>query len=133
MNLARKRAFTALVIGLVAQTALADWVMLTRNEDMRLYADRGNIRRDGDIATVSQMADYTFAQWSGATVIMSVIYTMEVDCAGKRLRTLAATAFSEQLGRGREVVSEKAPAEEWNDIPTGGSAEQLWKLACGKR
>lgn len=129
----RYRLATLAIALLFAETALADWVMLTRNEDMRLYADRGNIRRDGDIATVSQMADYTFAQWSGAAVVMSVIYTIEVDCADKRLRTLAATAFSEQLGRGREVVSEKAPSDEWNDIPAGGSAEQLWKLACGKR
>lgn len=120
------------VLLLVSPAASAQWVQITRNEDLRLFVDRGDLRRSGDLVTVWQLVDYTSAQWLGQTVIMSIRNEVEVDCAGTRMRTIAASAYTEQMGRGRMVVSEKAPAPEWAAIPAGGSAEALWKIACGR-
>ena len=45
--------------------AQSQWVMVGRNAELRLFVDRGNIVREGDIATMQQLVDYTSAQWVG--------------------------------------------------------------------
>lgn len=117
----------------VSGNALAQWVMIGRNEDMRLLVDRGSIVRNGDIATMMQMVDYTSAQWIGSKVIMSVRNVAEYDCVKRKTRAVAGVAYSEQLGRGVEVTREEAPPDaSWVDVSTGGAGERLWQAACGR-
>lgn len=126
-----KRSAFLLLLVLISPAAFARWELLARNEDIRVLVDRDDIRRQGDHAVVWQLLDYTSARWVGIQVYMSVRNLVEVDCAGRRARTVAATAYTEPMGRGQAVFSEKAPAPEWNAIPEGGSAELVWKIACG--
>lgn len=128
-----KYGLVSAVLLAVSGSALAEWAMIGRNEDMRLYVDRSSIARNGDIATMVQMVDYTSAQWIGSKVIMSVRNVAEYDCARRKTRALSGIAYSEQLGRGIEVTREEAPADvPWADVPTGGAGERLWQAACGR-
>lgn len=104
--------------------------MLGRNEDLRLYIDRTPVQRQGDIATVWQMLDYTSAQWIGASVVMSVRHLVEYDCKAKRARTIGLVAHSEEFARGRQVLAEEKRDAEWVDISVGSTGENLWKIAC---
>jgi hypothetical protein len=36
------------------------------------------------------------------------------------------------MGAGRLVVSNEAAEADWSAIPSGGAAENIWKIACGK-
>ena len=128
-----KRILCCLAAALCCQSASAQsqWEMLGRNEDLRLFVDRGAVQRDGDIATVWQLVDYTSAQWVGAMTVMSVRKLVEYDCPGRRTRTVAGAAYSEQMGRGRQVFAEKAPSPEWAPVPASGTGDSLWKIACG--
>ena len=112
--------------------AQSQWVMVGRNAELRLFVDRGNIVREGDIATMQQLVDYTSAQWVGQKVIMSVRNVVEYDCAKRKVRTVAGAGYSEQLMRGIPVSEERLPAAEWLEVPAGGTPEQLWKIACGR-
>lgn len=127
---AMKRSLCCLILALAASAAQAQWDMLGRNADLRLFIDRTPLQREGDLVTVRQMIDYTSAQWSGASVVLSVLHLVEYDCRARRARTLAMGAFSEQMGAGRQVMAERFEAPEWMDIPAGGSGEGLWKAAC---
>ena len=124
----------ALLLLAVAGAAVAQsqWVMVGRNADLRLFVDRGNIVRDGDVAAMQQLIDYTSAQWVGQKVIMSVRNVVEYDCVKRRSRTVAGAGYSEQLMRGVPVSEERLPAAEWQEVPAGGTSEQLWKIACGR-
>ena len=124
----------ALLLLAVAGAAVAQsqWVMVGRNADLRLFVDRGNIVRDGDVAAMQQLIDYTSAQWVGQKVIMSVRNVVEYDCVKRRSRTVAGEGYSEQLMRGVPVSEERLPAAEWQEVPAGGTSEQLWKIACGR-
>lgn len=115
-----------------AAVAQSQWVMVGRNADLRLFVDRGNIVRDGDVAAMQQLIDYTSAQWVGQKVIMSVRNVVEYDCVKRRSRTVAGAGYSEQLMRGVPVSEERLPAAEWQEVPAGGTSEQLWKIACGR-
>lgn len=122
--------FTMLLM-LSGQSAQAQWDMLGRNEHLRLYIDRTPVQRQGDIATVWQMLDYTSAQWIDNRVIMSVRHLVEYDCRERRARTIGMAAYSEQLGQGREILSERQPDAEWVEVPAAGSGPVLLNAACG--
>ncbi|MBI2307099.1 MAG: hypothetical protein HYU78_07315 [Rhodocyclales bacterium] len=126
-----KRLLRCLPLAFFCHGASAQLDMVGRNEDLRLFIDRTVLQREGDVATVWQLVDYTSAQWVGASVVMSVRHLVEYDCRARRTRTLAGAAYSEQMGRGRQVFSEKAQNPEWVAVPVGGSGETLWKIACG--
>ncbi len=116
---------------LFCHAACAQWDMLGRNEELRLFMDRTPVQRDGDIVTVWQLTDYTRAQWVDHRVIMSVRHLVEYDCVRRLTRTVAAAGFSEQMGFGARVAAESRPDAEWMALPAGGSAETLWRAACG--
>lgn len=112
----------------VAQTR---WDMLGRNTDLRLFIDRTGVVRKGDIATMAQLVDYTSAQWVGTKVIMSARSVAEYDCVARRTRTVAGVSYTEQMAQGVRVAEERQPDAEWLEVPRGGLAEQLWRIACG--
>lgn len=128
------RTALAAVLAATVGTAVAQsqWVMVGRNADLRLFVDRGNILRQGDIAAMVQLVDYTSAQWVGTKVIMSVRNLIEFDCVRRKARTVAGAGYSEQLARGVQVSSEEAPDAPWQEVTAGGTSEQLWKIACGQ-
>lgn len=111
--------------------AQSQWIMVGRNPDLRFFVDRGTIARQGDIATMQQLIDYTFAQWVGAKVVMSENSVVEYDCSKRRMRTVAGAAYSEQLMRGILVSQDRRPDAEWTDVAVEATPDQLWKIACG--
>jgi len=111
--------------------AQSQWAMVGRNPDLRFFVDRGTIARQGDVATMQQLIDYTFAQWVGAKVVMSENSVVEYDCGRRRMRTLAGAAYSEQLMRGVLVSQDRHPDAEWTAVAADGLPEQLWRIACG--
>lgn len=127
-----KAKILAFLLAILCGDALAEWTLVGRDADLRLYVDRGNILRQGDIAAMVQLVDHTSAQWVGSKVIMSVRNVAEFDCARRKTRTVAGTAYSEPLARGLQVGSERDPDAPWLDFPADSTAEQLWKIACGR-
>ena len=127
-----KRRILMLGLLLSCTFAHAEWAMVGRNEDLRLFVDRDALQRDGDVATISQLVDYTHAQWAGSMVVMSVRQLVEYDCQNRRTRTVAGAAYSEQMGNGRQVTAQRMPDAEWVPVPAEGTPNQLWRIACGR-
>lgn len=110
-----------------------EWIELGRNENARAYLDQRSARRDGDVTQVYQLTDFVTAQWvDERTVIGSIRARIEYDCAQPRMRTLALEAYSEQMGEGRLVASERKPDAEWENVAPGGTSEQVQRLVCRK-
>jgi len=118
---------------LLSGSVFAQWNLFGRTEALSIYLDQGSIQRQGEVAQMWQLYDYTTAQWVGTQhVVMSIKHLVEYDCSTMRVRIIAGAAFSEQMGSGRTVSSENMPNAEWNSIPPGGTGETTWKIACGK-
>jgi hypothetical protein len=129
--------FIALLLPLSGQELYAlegaEWITLGRNENFRAYLDQRSVQRNGDFARVYQLTDFVTAQWvDGRTVISSIRALVEYDCAQPRARTLTLEAYSEQMGEGRLVASERNPDAEWEDATPGRTGENVWRLVCGK-
>jgi hypothetical protein len=60
----------------------------------------------------------------------SVKSLFENDCAGERLRLLAAVFYSGRMGAGKGDSSQFN--NDWNHVVPGSIGETNWKIACGK-
>jgi len=118
---------------LLAASAQAEWLALGRNENFRAYLDQKSLQRNGDLVQVLQLMDFVTAQWADErTVVGSIRSLVEYDCVQPRSRTIALDAFSEQMGDGRRVASERLPNPEWESVTSGSTSEKIRQLVCGK-
>lgn len=126
------RILTALLSVSVTTNAFAEWVQFGRTDEFRIYVDQRLIVRNGDFAQMWQLMDFTVAQWADArTAVGSIKNLIEYDCTQARLRPVAGEAFSEQMGAGALVGSERVPDPQWEAVVAGSTPEKLRQLACG--
>ena len=117
----------------VATNAHAEWYLVARDQNVRVYVDNQLIQRQGDRAQMLQITDFVIAQWADAqTAIGSLKTLIEYDCRQPRSRALSVTAYSEQMGEGKLVATEKLADPPWMDNALGTTAEKLRQIACGK-
>lgn len=131
---ALRRTLAALLAVLLCATAQAEWMLLGRNEDFRIYLDPQLIRKNGDFAQLWQLMDFTVAQWTDAqTVVWSIRTLIEYDCATMRSRTLAGEAYSEQMGGGRMMGREQVADAQWENVEPGSTRDKVRQIACAKK
>lgn len=126
------RLLPALLSLPIATDARAEWVQFGRTDEFRIYVDQRLIVRNGDFAQMWQLMDFTVAQWADErTAVGSIKNLIEYDCTQARLRPLAGEAFSEQMGAGAVVGSERVADPQWEAVAPGSTPEKLRQLACG--
>lgn len=118
---------------LLAGSAQAEWLALGRSENFRAYMDQKSLQRNGDFVQVFQLMDFVTAQWADErTVVGSIKTLVEYDCGQPRSRTIALEAYSEQMGDGRMVATERLPNAEWESIGPGSTSEKIRQMVCAK-
>ena len=123
-----------LALSLLAGNAFGEWLLLGRTDAFRMYIDSKSIERRGGTAQLWQLMDFTSAQWVDAqTAVGSIKTRVEHDCAQPRSRALVVEAYSEQMGDGRVVATERAADPQWDNIQPGSTAEKTQQLACDAR
>ena len=126
------RVLPALLILSLSTNACAEWVQFGRTDEFRIYVDQRLIVKNGNFAQMWQLMDFAVAQWADAkTAVGSIKNLIEYDCTQARLRPLAGEAFSEQMGAGALVGSERVPDPQWEAVVAGSTPEKLRQLACG--
>lgn len=128
-----RKTLLALCSILLAGSAHAEWIYLGRTDTFRIFLEQKQILRKDGLAQLWQLMDFTTAQWADAqTAVGSIKSRVEYDCEQPRFRTLVSEAYSEQMSAGRLVATEKMPDPRWEAVETGGPADQIRHLACGK-
>lgn len=131
---ALRRTLAVLLTVLLPATVQAEWMVLGRNEDFRIYLDQQLIRKSGDLAQIWQLMDFAVAQWTDAqTVVWSIKTLIEYDCTTMRSRTLAGEAYSEQMGGGRLMGREQAADAPWESVEPGTTRDKVRQIACAKK
>ncbi|MET0683056.1 MAG: surface-adhesin E family protein [Casimicrobiaceae bacterium] len=106
------------VMLLAATSASADWVKVTETTDTAYYVDPASISNQPGFRRVSVIHDYA-KQEPGGTRSRRVSY--DIDCAGERLRSVAATEYSEAMAQGKTVNSWEDESEWLYVAPRTGS------------
>lgn len=117
--------------------AHAEWLAVERDYLspglQTLYVEPDTVRREGNLVTMWQLVDFKWMQGSarGPTRFSSTKTHKQFDCVEKRVRLLAFTEFSLQMGTGIQNDG-YVDKESWLAIEPASINYALWELACGK-
>ena len=121
-----------LMLLMTAGAASAEWMRSGDNDEHIQYVDRATIRRNGNFVKMWSLADFKKVKVTGGKSNLSLRSQQEYDCKEERIRTLAITTFSGQMGSGT-VNYFDSDTEKWIPVPPRSIAETMWKIACGKK
>jgi len=128
-----KRLLLGLMLLATAGAASAEWTIAGGNDNYIIYVDRATIRRNGNLVKMWSLKDLkTLRKIGDGESYLSDKGQHEYDCKEEKMRLLAFTYFSGQMGSGKVVLSDSDPGK-WSPIEPGSVAEALWKIACGKK
>ena len=113
----------------------AEWVAVEETYQVpglrTVYVDPDTIRREGNLVTLWLLMDFKCMQGNRSpSRFLSTKTQMQFDCAEKRLRLLAFTEFSRNMGTG-------IPADgyvdkgNWVPVKPDSMNQALWEVACG--
>ncbi|MGH7180358.1 MAG: surface-adhesin E family protein [Nitrospiraceae bacterium] len=117
--------------------AYAEWVAVERDYLspglQTVYVDPDGIRRDGNLVTIWQLIDFKWMQGSarGPARFSSTKTHKQFNCTDKRVRLLAYTEFSLQMGTGIPVDG-YVDKEHWLAVEPESINYALWEIVCGK-
>lgn len=122
----------ALIGAYCSSAAAADWTGVGRaNEIYSAYADRGSIRRTGDLATMHGLYDFRRQDFTpDGRGLYSTAVLREYDCAGRRVRLLSSIDFAGRMGEGAPVSANRTPGR-WEAVLEGGIDGAFLRVACG--
>ena len=128
---AMKQLLLGLMLLVVSGTASAAWTVADENANNTLYVDRSTIRRSGNFVKMWNLFDYKKAKVIRGDSNLSARTQDEYDCAVEKLRQLAFTTFSGQMGSGAVNYTDSDTGK-WEPVAPGSMGETMWKIACGR-
>jgi len=144
LSLAYVLGFWLLITLLVLSSgpAYAEWVAVENNYLLpglqTVYVDPDTIRREGNLVTMWQLIDFKLMQGNAGMGILGVGHRVlstkthkQFDCAEKRLRLLAVTDFSGNMGTGIPAGA-YIDGGNWVPVEPKSINQALWEVACGK-
>ena len=122
-----------ILLMLVSQPAWAEWVELgTAGEGERAYThywDPATVRKTADGRRIWTITSFEKPQTQSFGTFLSRKDLIEYDCVGERVRSLAGSAHSGQMGSGEYIFGVDTPSE-WSFVsPETVDAARL-KATC---
>ena len=119
---------------LSSATAYADWVALgTTDDGMTTYADPDTIRRKGDLVKMWALYDFKTIRTVEDISYLSYMVQREYDCAEERIRYLAFTFFSGNIGSRKVVPTTSDEQQKSEPVQPDSISQTLFKVACAKQ
>jgi len=132
--------FCSLITLLVLNSGFvnAEWVAIEKDYLspglQTVYIDPDSIRREGNLVTLWQLINFKWMQGSarGPARFMSTKTYKQFDCGEKRVRLLAYTDFSHQMGTGIPTNG-YVDSDIWIPVEPDSMNQALWEVACENR
>jgi hypothetical protein len=132
MLIAMPKAILMLLLAVVSSSAMAEWVEVSHNKRVTVYADPATISSIDNIAKMWALYDYKSVQAPNSrTPYRSSRKQSEYDCKEEKSRILSLTGHSGNMAEVDTVFSLSKP-EQWEAVPHSSLGELIWKIACGK-
>lgn len=124
--------FLLLIALLAPAIAQADWVKLVSagEGEVTVYVDPGSIKREGNVVEFSTLFDYATVRNLSGAPFQSATMQDEIDCAGKRNRTLAVSSHSEPMAGGHIVSTATGGYVPWTPIDPQGIFLAIFRFVC---
>ncbi len=126
--------FLIMLLVLSSKPAHAEWVAIgTTDDGMTTYADPGTIRRTGDLVKMWALYDFKTIRTVEGKSYLSYKVQREYDCAEERIRYLAFTFFSGNMGSGNVVPTTSDEQQKSEPVQPDSIGLTLFKAACAKQ
>lgn len=126
-----KTAVLATVLSLVSCGAMADWIKVAGNTVGTTYVDPSSVTKNGNMTRMWILNDFRAAMAEGnSKPYLSMKRHQEYDCKAGKLRSLAITVYTKNMGGG-SLVHSGADDMQWLPVTSGSIREATWKFACG--
>ncbi len=119
------------LLALASADALAQWSEVGKTPEALVYIDRASIERQGGVARMVDIFDFTAAQQVEGKSYLSLQSLAEYDCIERRTRPLRIIAFSKNMGEGSVASSLETPGP-WEHVAPASMEQELWRLACSR-
>lgn len=127
-----RKAILMLLLAIMSNSAMAEWVGINSNDEFTYYANPASIQKSSSNAKIWIMFDYKDAQASeetGRYYFMSVKQQNEFDCKASDMKKNSFSMYSQNMGAGKLVYTSSKPTE-WEPIVPDSINEYLWKVVC---
>jgi hypothetical protein len=116
-----------LVLLLVTNSAWAEWVKISETEDAVFYIDPTTLRKSGNLRRIWAFEDIK----KSIDGMLSSRSRDEYDCKNERHRSLAFSAYSASMLKGKTLGSSDSETE-WQDIPPNTPRETTLRFVCSR-
>jgi hypothetical protein len=122
----------ALALAALSCNSAAEWVMVNDHDEYIAYADPATVSREGNLVQMSDLIDLKSPRSSpyGNQHSSSTAHS-EFDCQNSRIRTIAFSLHSGQMGDG-DLVETVAESSGWLPAAPGTLLNVLWQFACSQ-
>jgi hypothetical protein len=132
MEIAMRKVILMMLLAVVSSNAVAEWVAVTHNKTVFVYADPATIRKAGNMVKMWELIDFKTVQLPDKNKpYMSIKYQLEFDCNKEQSRILTYYAYSGNMGGG-EMAGFSSNPDKWEPVVPDAASEFLWQTACGK-
>jgi hypothetical protein len=129
-----KRLIFVLLI-MTCSVSWADWKFSVESDTFTDYFDKSTIRRNGSIAKMWIMRDYSEVQTGSDESYKSAKILMSYNCRNETAAVASMIYYSESMGTGDPVWTGTIKERwlEFSPISPGSVDKANWKIACGKK
>lgn len=119
------RAILIMLLTIVSNSAVAEWVKFYSNNNITIYIDPATIHDEGGSREMWTLTDFTKPQNISGKLFTSFISKNEMDCNAEQFRLLTLTFYSEKMGQGGTLPIASTPTK-WNSF----KGKVVGQIAC---
>ena len=125
-----KKLLLFLILVVVNNSAVAEWILITENDQLILYSNPVTIIKSGNIVRMIRLTNFKTAQRINGKSYLSTKRQDEYDCLKQRYRIIYVNAYTENMGEGNVVIRVINKPDDWKLISSGSQGEAVWSFAC---
>lgn len=133
------RIIMLLLLAVVSNSAVAEWVKVGESEFATIYTDSSTIRKNANMTKMWVLMDNKEAQKindNDTATYLSSKSLYEYDCKKRQYRTFSVTNFAGKMGAGNitaDIVNTAEGLRVRKEIQPDSINESIWKYACSKK
>lgn len=118
-----------ILLAIVSNSAVAEWMYVVRNDQSYVYVDHSTIRKAGNRMGMSVLFDFKAADETRP--FMSTKIQSEYECKEEQYRITRIYVYSGNMGTGEAEKNDTLTP--WQPLKTGSAWKYLWSIACLKQ
>jgi len=125
-----KKLLLFLILVVVNNSAVAEWILISENDQLILYSNPVTIIKSGNMVRMIRLTNFKTAQRINGKSYLSTKRQDEYDCLKQRYRIIYVNAYTENMGEGKVVIRVINKPDDWKLISSGSQGEAVWSFAC---